>query len=258
MIPRVNILGVGISAIDPPAALELLDRWIAARERHYVCVCAVHIVMECQDDPGLRAMVNRASLAVPDGMPLVWVSRLAGQRQVKRIYGPDLMLSFCELAARRGYTSYLLGGASGQPDIVARQLQARYPSLSIVGMHATPERPLPSAESDAVVDEINKLNPDVVWVGMGAPLQEKWMALNRDRIQAPILAGVGAAFDFHSERVPQAPAWMQKLGLEWLFRLVQEPGRLWRRYLLGNPAFLARLLAQRLGLRKYHLDEGSV
>jgi N-acetylglucosaminyldiphosphoundecaprenol N-acetyl-beta-D-mannosaminyltransferase len=257
MIPRVNVLGVGISAIDPPAALDLLDRWVAARERHYVCVCAVHIVMECQEDARLRAMVNRASLAVPDGMPLVWVSRLAGQPQVQRVYGPDLMLSFCALAAQRGYTNYLLGGAPGQPEVVAERLQARYPSLSIVGMRATPERPLPQADTEAIVAEINKLNPDVVWVGLGAPLQEQWMALNRDRIQAPLLVGVGAAFDFHSERVPQAPAWMQRLGLEWLFRLVQEPARLWRRYLLGNPAFLARLLAQGLGLRKYHLDEGT-
>ncbi|HNS52175.1 MAG TPA: WecB/TagA/CpsF family glycosyltransferase [Anaerolineae bacterium] len=255
MIPRVNILGVGISAIDPPAALDLLDRWVAARERHYVCVCAVHIVMECQENARLRAMVNHASLAVPDGMPLVWVSRLAGQQQVQRVYGPDLMLSFCELAALRGYTSYLLGGAPGQPEAVAERLRARFPSLSIVGMRATPERPLPQAESEAAVAEINALKPDVVWVGMGAPLQEQWMALNRDRIEAPLLVGVGAAFDFHSARIRQAPTWMQHLGLEWLFRLAHEPGRLWRRYLLGNPAFLARLLAQGLGLRKYHLDE---
>jgi N-acetylglucosaminyldiphosphoundecaprenol N-acetyl-beta-D-mannosaminyltransferase len=258
MVPRVNVLGVGISAIDPPTALDLLARWIDTRERHYVCVCAVHIVMECQNDARLRAMVNRASLAVPDGMPLVWVARLAGQCQVQRVYGPDLMLSFCELAAQRGYTSYLLGGAPGQPEVVAERLRARYPQLSVVGMHATPARPLPPAECDAVVDEINRLNPDIVWVGLGAPLQEQWMASNRDRIRAPILAGVGAAFDFHSDRVPQAPAWLQQTGLEWLFRLAQEPGRLWRRYLLGNPEFLGRLLVQGLGLRQYDLDEGDV
>ena len=258
MIPRVNILGVGISAISPPTALDLLSRWIAARERHYVCVCAVHIVMECQNDPRLRAMVNHSSLAVPDGMPLVWVARLAGQRQVERVYGPDLMLSFCNLAAQRGYANYLLGGAPGQPQAVAERLQARYPGLSVVGMRATPERPLPLAESDQVVDEINNLRPDVVWVGMGAPHQEEWMALNRDRIEAPVLIGVGAAFDFHSDRVPQAPTWMQEVGLEWLFRLANEPGRLWRRYLLGNPAFLGRVVAQGLGLRKYDLyEEGT-
>jgi N-acetylglucosaminyldiphosphoundecaprenol N-acetyl-beta-D-mannosaminyltransferase len=125
-------------------------------------------------------------------------------------------------------------------------------------MHATPTRPLPPAECDAVVDEINRLNPDIVWVGLGAPLQEQWMASNRDRIRAPILAGVGAAFDFHSDWVPQAPAWLQQTGLEWLFRLAQEPGRLWRRYLLGNPEFLGRLLVQGLGLRQYDLDEGDV
>jgi N-acetylglucosaminyldiphosphoundecaprenol N-acetyl-beta-D-mannosaminyltransferase len=254
MIPRVNVLGVGISAIDPPAALDLMSKWMRDRERHYVCVCAVHIVMECQHDAALRSIVNHASLAVPDGMPLVWVSRLSGQRQVQRVYGPDLMLSLCELSAQRGYKSYLLGGAPGQPETVAGQLTARFPGLTVVGTHATPIRPLPSTENEAVIEEIGRLKPDVVWVGTGTPNQERWMAHNRARIDAPLLIGVGAAFDFHSGAVRQAPDWMQRLGLEWAFRLTQEPKRLWRRYLLGNPAFVGRLLIQRLGLRRYDLN----
>lgn len=253
MVQRVNVLGVGISAVDPQRALDFMSGWIRARERHYVCVCAVHIVMECQQDTQLRAVVNRASLAVPDGMPLVWVARLAGQRQVQRCYGPDLMLSFCAHAAERGYTNYLLGGAKGQPELLAERLRRRFPGLSIVGTRATPVRPLAPSENDDVVDEINRIGPDVVWVGMGTPIQERWMAANRSRVTAPVLVGVGAAFDMHSGKVHQAPVWMKRAGLEWAFRLTQEPRRLWRRYLLGNPQFIARLVGQGLGLREYNL-----
>jgi N-acetylglucosaminyldiphosphoundecaprenol N-acetyl-beta-D-mannosaminyltransferase len=252
-VQRINILGVGISAIDLTATMALMVHWIESRQRHSVNVCAVHVVMECQDDPELRAMVNRASLAVPDGMPLVWVSRMLGAPHVGRVYGPDLMLAFCELAAWQGYTNYLLGGAPGQPDVLAKRLISRFPGLSIVGSHATPIRPIPPDENDAIINDINEINPDVVWVGTGAPIQERWIARNRDRLQAPVLIGVGAAFDMHSGVVPQAPPRMQQLGLEWLFRFAQEPGRLWRRYLLGNPRFVAGLVGQRLGLRKYEL-----
>jgi N-acetylglucosaminyldiphosphoundecaprenol N-acetyl-beta-D-mannosaminyltransferase len=254
MVQRVNILGVGISAIDPQSTLDVMARWIDSGQRHYICVCAVHTVMECQDDPELRGMVNRASLAVPDGMPLVWVSRLAGQSQVDRVYGPDLMMSFCDLAAQQGYSNYFLGGAVGQPKTLAKRLTARFPGLSIAGMSPTPKRPLPRAENEDVIEEINRADPDVVWVGMGTGYQERWVAENRGRLNAPILIGVGAAFDMHSGMVRQAPHWMQSVGLEWFFRLLQEPGRLWRRYLLGNPLFVARLIAQRFGWRRYRLN----
>lgn len=252
-VQRINILGVGISAIDPSSTIDLMVHWIESGERHSVNVCAVHVVMECQDDPELRAMVNRASLAVPDGMPLVWVARMLGLPQVERVYGPDLMLSFCDLAAQHGYTNYLLGGAPGQPEVLTQRLTDRFQGLSIVGTHATPIRPIPPDENDAIIEEINEINPDVVWVGTGAPLQEQWIAENRDRLRGPVLIGVGAAFDMHSGVVPQAPPKMQQYGLEWLFRFAQEPGRLWRRYLLGNPRFMAGLLGQRLGLREYEL-----
>jgi N-acetylglucosaminyldiphosphoundecaprenol N-acetyl-beta-D-mannosaminyltransferase len=255
MIQDVNVLGVGISALTPQTTLELMVNWIECRQKRTICVCAVHTIMECQRDPELRGMVNRASLAVPDGMPLVWIARLAGQRHVKRVYGPDLMLSFCTLAAQRGYRNYLLGGVAGQPERLAERLKTRFPDLPIVGEHATPIRPLPVEESEAAIEAINAADPDVVWVGMGTGFQERWMAENHQRLNASILVGVGAAFDMHAKKVRQAPAWMQQAGLEWLFRLIQEPRRLWRRYLLGNPAFVLKLLGQWLGLGNYDLPK---
>jgi N-acetylglucosaminyldiphosphoundecaprenol N-acetyl-beta-D-mannosaminyltransferase len=218
-----------------------------------VCVCAVHVVTECERDPALRAMVNNAALAVPDGMPLAWIARIRGEPLTRRVYGPDLMLAFCRLAAQRGYRSFLLGGAPGQPEILADRLVDWFPGLSIAGTLATPERPLTPEANARAVEAINRAGADVVWVGMGAPVQERWMAENRANVEAPVLVGVGAAFDIHTGRVRQAPHWMQRAGLEWLFRLTREPGRLWRRYLIGNPLFMWKLLGQWLGLRKYDL-----
>lgn len=250
---RVNLLGVGISAVDPATTLQAMAGWIEACERHYVCVCATHIVIECQRDPALRAMVNGAALAVPDGMPLAWIARISGWPLTRRVYGPDLMLAFCRLAAQRGYRTFLLGGAPGQPEDLAGRLVAQFPGLPIAGALATPERPLTPEANARAVDAINRAGADIVWVGMGAPLQERWMAENRANVEAPVLVGVGAAFDIHTGRVRQAPHRMQRAGLEWLFRLTQEPGRLWRRYLIGNPLFIWKLLGQWLGLRKYDL-----
>jgi N-acetylglucosaminyldiphosphoundecaprenol N-acetyl-beta-D-mannosaminyltransferase len=252
-VRRVNVLGVGISAIDPPTAVQTMADWIEARDRHYVCVCAVHVVTECERDPALRAMVNNAALAVPDGMPLAWIARIRGEPLTRRVYGPDLMLAFCRMAAQRGYRSFLLGGAPGQPEILADRLVDWFPGLSIAGTLATPERPLTPEANARAVEAINRAGADVVWVGMGAPVQERWMAENRANVEAPVLVGVGAAFDIHTGRVRQAPHWMQRAGLEWLFRLTREPGRLWRRYLIGNPLFMWKLLGQWLGLRKYDL-----
>ncbi|MFC1851336.1 WecB/TagA/CpsF family glycosyltransferase [candidate division CSSED10-310 bacterium] len=248
---KINILGAHINPLSPAETLELMMQWIKDRERHYICVCAVHIIMECLHNHHLQQMVNQASLAVPDGMPLVWVSKLYGYRNVRRVYGPNLMLSFCELAAQKNFTNFLLGGAVGQPEILAHNLTTRFPGLKIAGYNATPKRPIPEAENKKLIEEINACNPDVVWVGMGTPFQEYWVGANRSSLNAPILIGVGAAFDIHSKRVYQAPTWLQRLGLEWMFRLIQEPRRLWRRYLIGNPLFVWKLVCQWLGISKY-------
>ena len=250
-LPRVNILGVGISAITMPQALEQIAAWIETGARQYVCACTVHTVMECQRDERMRQAVNRAGLAVPDGMPLVWLGRRQSKLAVSRVYGPDLMLALGQLSVERGYSHFFYGGAAGVAELLAHNLQARFPGLVVAGTCSPPFRPLTSEEEAHFVRQINQAQPDIVWVGLGTPKQDLWMAAHRAELTAPLLIGVGAAFDFHTGRLPQAPPWMQQAGLEWLFRLWQEPRRLWYRYLVYNPLFLFLILLQAAGLKRY-------
>lgn len=250
---RANILGVGVSVINMATALEIIEGWIARRESHYVCVTGVHGVMESQRDESLRRIHNQAGLVTPDGMPLVWLSRLRGFHQVDRVYGPDLMLALCERSVDLGYRHFFYGGAEGVPEQLAAVLQGRFPGLRVVGTYSPPFRPLTPEEDREMVRMINGANPDIVWVGLSTPKQERWMAEHVGRLTAPVLIGVGAAFDFHTGRKPQAPRWMQRAGLEWLFRLLTEPRRLWRRYLINNPLFIALVVLEMLGLRRYPL-----
>lgn len=251
---RVNILGVGISAINMGMALELIDDWIAHQESHYICITPVHSVMDCQRDPELRRIQNASGMTTPDGMPLVWLSHLYGHDHVDRVYGPDLTLASCERSVEKGYRHFFYGGAEGVPEQLAANLQGRFPSLQVAGAYSPPFRPLTAGEDEEIVQMINQSTPDIVWVGLGSPKQERWIASHVDRLTAPVLIGVGAAFDFHTGRKPQAPPWMQRSGLEWLFRLLTEPRRLCKRYLINNPLFVTLVLLQALGLRKYSLD----
>ncbi len=254
---RVNVLGVGVSAITMEMALSLIDEWIARREPQYVCVTGVHGVMESQRDPALRATLCRSGLTTPDGMPLVWLSKLKGFRHVERVYGPDLMLALCERSVTRGYRHFLYGGDEELVAALAVRLQERYPGIQIVGTHAPPFRPLTEEEDTAIVRMMNDAAPDVVWVGLSTPKQERWMADHHKRIAAPVMVGVGAAFDFGAGRKKQAPHWMRRSGLEWFFRLLQEPRRLWRRYLINNPRFVGLVLLQFLHLRRWELLDVS-
>lgn len=234
---------VRISALSFELALGLIDGWVERRERHYVNVCTAHTILECHDAPALAAVVNGSGMATPDGMPLVWLGRLRGH-PVERVYGPDLMLAVCERGLARGYRHFLYGGTPEVVEELARRLQARFPGLQIAGTYAPPFRPLSGDEERATVALINDSAPDIVWVGLGTPKQDYWVARFRPWLAAPALIAIGAAFDFHAGRVRQAPPWLQRAGLEWLFRLSQEPRRLWRRYLLGNPRFVALALRQ--------------
>jgi N-acetylglucosaminyldiphosphoundecaprenol N-acetyl-beta-D-mannosaminyltransferase len=230
---------VPLALTDYERTLDWFDRRAADRRPGYVCVAAVHTVMACQEDPELRAAVLGADFTVPDGQPLVWALKLLGHPLPDRVYGPELMERACARAARSGLRFYLYGGRNqGALVELARSLRLRHPGLTIVGGQAPPFRTLTPTEEDAVVADIERSRPDVVWVGIGVPKQEKWMARMRGRLSTPVLVGVGAAFDFHAGLVPQAPPWLQRLGLEWAFRLAHEPRRLWRRYLRYNPRFV--------------------
>jgi N-acetylglucosaminyldiphosphoundecaprenol N-acetyl-beta-D-mannosaminyltransferase len=247
--PRVQeVLDVPLALVDYDATLRWIDEAIERRHRGYVCVAAVHTVVAVQDDPQLREAVLGADFTVPDGQPLVWALRILGHQLRDRVYGPELLDRACAPAAATGQRFYLYGGRSQTALAqLTRILRLRHPGLKIVGGYAPPFRPLTPAEEDSVVRDINRSGADVVWVGIGVPKQEKWMARMRDGLTAPVLIGVGAAFDFHAGLVPQAPYWLQRLGLEWAFRLVQEPRRLWRRYARYNPRFVtgfARQLAR--------------
>lgn len=244
-----NVLDVHISAIDMAHAVRTIEGWIENDTPDYVCICTVHTVMECQRDPALRETVNGAGLRTPDGMPMVWLSRHAGHEHVSRVYGPDLMLELARRSPETGHRHFFYGGAPGVADELARRLEDRFPGLNVAGTHCPPMVSVGELESEETIREINDSGADIVWVGLGTPKQDWWVANHRPLLTAPVLIAVGAAFDFHTGRVRQAPTWMQRHGLEWLFRLSQDPKRLWRRYLIDNGLFVARLARREASLR---------
>jgi N-acetylglucosaminyldiphosphoundecaprenol N-acetyl-beta-D-mannosaminyltransferase len=249
--PTQAVLGVPLALIDYSGTLEWIEGMIEAGATGYVCVAAVHTVMACGEDPELRAAVLGADFTVPDGQPLVWALNLLGHQLRDRVYGPELMDRACAAAARAGQRFYLYGGRTPAAlEALRAELVRRHPGLEIVGAYCPPFRPLTDDEAEEIAEDINASGADVVWVGLGVPKQEKWMAAMRPRLTAPVLIGVGAAFDFHAGIVPQAPAPLQRVGMEWLFRLLQEPRRLWRRYARYNPRFVAGFLRQYLAQRR--------
>ena len=248
--PTVEILGVPLAVSDYEQVMDWMDAMIAAGARGYVTAAAVNLVMSAQEDPDTRAAVLGATLAVPDGQPLVWALHALGHPSATRVYGPDLMARFCARAARKGTPIYLYGGRSVQAlELLERRLRERYPGLLIAGGFSPPFREPTVSEQQRAVAEIDASGAQVVWVGTGQPKQEKWMLQMRPRLSAPLLVGVGAAFDFHAGLVSQAPPWMQRSGLEWTYRLAREPRRLWRRYARYNPRFLAGFARQYLRQR---------
>jgi N-acetylglucosaminyldiphosphoundecaprenol N-acetyl-beta-D-mannosaminyltransferase len=262
---RSDVLGVNVSAITMDDAIATLERWISEDRREYVCVTGVHGVMECRHDPLLRKIHNEAGMVTPDGVPLVYFLRLTGKQRTQRVYGPDLMREMTAVSGRRGYRQFYYGGDVGVAEKLKETLVESVPGLQVAGTFCPPFREMTSAEDRTVVDAINAARPHIVWVGLSTPKQERWMAEHLGRIHAPVMVGVGAAFDFLAGTKRQAPEWMRRHALEWLFRLCSEPRRLWRRYAYIVPgfAFLAvgELLrravrsggfARRALLRKYH------
>lgn len=251
VIKKVNVLGVGISVLNLPAALAALAEALATRRKGYICVTGVHGVMEAQDDPNFKSILNGAFLCTPDGMPMVWAGKLARHPEMSRVYGPDLMLEVCAWSEKSGCKHFFYGGAEGVAELLADKLKAKFPKLQVVGTYTPPFRPLNANEEKALAGQIHQARPDILWVGLSTPKQEKFMVEYLPKLEVTLMVGVGAAFDFHSDRLKQAPRWMQRSGLEWFYRLCREPRRLAWRYGRNNPLFVLKFFGQMLGLKKY-------
>jgi N-acetylglucosaminyldiphosphoundecaprenol N-acetyl-beta-D-mannosaminyltransferase len=246
-----DVLGVPISMVDYDRALAVMDDLVATRERGYVCAAPVHALIEARDDSEMLAALRGSTLVVPDGMPVVWAANLLGENLSDRVYGPELMLRFNDVCAERGHRVWLYGGRDqGSLAQLALTMRRRHAGIQIVGGYSPPFRALTDTEERSLAAQINGARPDVLWVGIGVPKQEKWMARMRDRLDVPVMCGVGAAFDFHAGRVAMAPRWMQQRGLEWTFRVAQEPRRLLPRYLYANPRFVLAFARQYLAARR--------
>jgi N-acetylglucosaminyldiphosphoundecaprenol N-acetyl-beta-D-mannosaminyltransferase len=255
MPSRANVLGVGLSVLNLDSAAATVARALEQKTKGYICVTGVHGVSEAQSDPALRAILNGAFHNTPHGVPMVWMGRLQGFRPMGRVYGPDLMLRVCEYTRDHGFTHFLYGGGPGVAEELKSRLEQRFPGIKILGTWTPPFRPLTQEEEAELAQRVSALRPDIFWVGLSTPKQEKFMAQHWEKLDAKLFFGVGAAFDFHAGRVRQAPRLMQKCGLEWLFRLCCEPRRLWKRYLKNNPLFILRALSQLTRFRRYKLDE---
>jgi N-acetylglucosaminyldiphosphoundecaprenol N-acetyl-beta-D-mannosaminyltransferase len=248
----MNLLGTRVSVTNmSDAVARIADRLRSDWPGHYICVADVHCIMQSFRRPEVRAAYNSAEMCVPDGMPLTWVGRLRGHSEMDRVYGPDLMLRLLEVSAEEGFTNFFCGGAEGVAEELAQIMTERFPGLSIVGTYCPPFRELLESDRDELIHAVNSAQPDILWVGLGAPKQDLFMREYHGVLEAKMMIGVGAAFDFHTGRVPQAPRWMMRSGLEWLFRLVVEPRRLGPRYLRNNPLFLWHVFLQQTGLRRY-------
>lgn len=235
---RFWIVGTPVSVVDMASAIMLIREWIQERKSRYVCVTDVHSIMLSRWNPALRRALKDADLIIADGTPLVWTAWSRGVKSISRVPGPDLMQELCRLSPGN-WTHFLLGGAKGVPDRLAQSLRALNPRLTICGTESPPFRPLTEDEDNELVERINAARPNIVWIGLGCPKQELWMSQHTARISGAVMIGVGAAFNFLSGNTPRAPIWMRNNGLEWLHRLLTEPRRLWRRYLVIAPMFVA-------------------
>lgn len=238
------ILTVPIHPIDYIQSVSLVREWIARRNRPaaYIIQSNVSSLVNAQENKLYMSALDAADLSVPDGMPLVWILQTRGYSIKGRVYGPDLMLMLCAEAAQKGWRCFLHGGMEGVPELLRDVLTNKFPGLQIVGTHSPPFRPLTREEDDEICAMINATKPDILWVGLGAPKQDIWMYEHREKLDVSVMHGVGAAFDFFTGRVRQAPRWMMNAGLEWFFRLLQEPGRLWQRYTVTNIKFFYYLI----------------
>ena len=244
------VLGVGVNAVQIPDVVAQMERWISERGTcHFIAVTGMHGVTEAHREPSFKHVLNSADMVVPDGMPIVWLGRWHGYPLKRRVYGPELMQSFCQDTSSK-YRHFFYGGIPGVPTLLAKTLQEKH-GINVAGIYSPPFRMLSKEEDQEVVALINAAKPDVLWIGLSTPKQERWMYEHRATLRVPVVIGVGAAFDLNSGRFRQAPRWMRERGLEWLFRLMQEPRRLWRRYLIYGSEFVLNVTAELLFLRRF-------
>jgi N-acetylglucosaminyldiphosphoundecaprenol N-acetyl-beta-D-mannosaminyltransferase len=253
-VERVNVLGVGISILNLESARRIMEETVDAGRKGYIAVTGVHGVSEAQENPDFRRILNDAFLCTPDGMPMVWMCKWAGHSHVNRVYGPDLMELVCQGGIAKERRHFLYGGGNGVAEKLKANLETKFPGINVVGTYTPPFRALNSEEERALQELVARTKPDYFWVGLSTPKQERFMAAYLPKLDALIMIGVGAAFDFHAGTLKQAPRWMMRWGLEWAYRLYREPKRLWRRYAKNNPLFIARVFLQKTGLRKYSFD----
>lgn len=240
----IILFGQKFVSTNLQSIIKLFNDYIGEKRPHMVCICNVHTTMMVYENKDSHQYIKKASISTMDGQPLVWLSRLLGFKESERVAGPDLMQEICSLSPEKGYRHFFYGGAEGIPEGLKTIFEETYPGINIVGTFSPPFRPLTHEEDEKVVKLINDSKPDFLWVSLGAPKQEQWIADHLDRIHAPVQVGVGAAFDFFTGNVLRAPVWMQRAGLEWLFRLLKEPRRLWKRYFIYNTMFLVCLIPE--------------
>jgi N-acetylglucosaminyldiphosphoundecaprenol N-acetyl-beta-D-mannosaminyltransferase len=238
MIKSISLLGVNVSRVNPHLALRQICAWVKEKARVYVCVAPVATLVDARRDAKYCQAVNAAAMVTPDGMPVVWLARLRGAGDVERTYGPDLLLEVCDHGQDLGLRHFFYGATQEVLQKLKQKLKKAYPKILVVGSYAPPFKPGVWQEEKEVIDLMNNSSADIIWVGLGSPKQDFWMHLHRPLLNAPVIVGAGAAFDFCAGTKPQAPPWMRSSGLEWVFRLCCEPGRLWKRYLIGNSLFL--------------------
>ncbi len=246
-IGQANVLGVGVHAVDMQRAALLLDEYIRKEARGYVCLAGVHGIMEAQHDLALRTIFDEALMVAPDGMPTVWMGRLQGFRAMQRVFGPDLMVDVIGRAEFRNSVHFFCGGEPGVADKLRDEMLRRFPWAKIAGTYSPPFRSMTSEEEKDLAARIVALQPDIIWVGLSTPKQERFMARYLPMLDTKLMIGVGAAFLFHTGAIRDSPGWVKRAGLQWMHRLLQEPSRLWRRYLFNNPRFLVLALLQIVG-----------
>lgn len=252
-VEQANVLGVGVHVLDMERTALLLEEQIRSGEKGYVCLTGVHGVMEAQRDPALKSIFDQALLVLPDGMPTVWIGHIQGFPSMQRVFGPDLMIDIMGRAEFRNCIHFFCGGELGVAEALRQEMLRRFPWVQIAGTYSPPFRSMTELEEKELIATVQSVQPDIIWVGLSTPKQERLMARYLPMLNTRLMIGVGAAFLFHTGAIKDSPQWVKRAGLQWLHRLVQEPSRLWRRYLLNNPSFIFQVFLQCTGLKHYTL-----